>query len=180
MPEATCPSQGGSSDGGAASDGGGASTPDGGAASDGGAGADGSSSDAGGTNYNTPAQCSSGQNWNGLSGPTMQPGAACGGCHVFTVAGTVYPTAHEPTYCNGANVSGTTVVITDAKGHVTTLQVNSAGNFYAQTSIVTPFQAKVVHGGNERAMSESQTSGDCNSCHTQQGANSAPGRIILP
>jgi predicted CXXCH cytochrome family protein len=25
-----------------------------------------------------------------------------------------------------------------------------------------------------------QTTGDCNSCHTQSGANGAPGRILLP
>jgi hypothetical protein len=34
--------------------------------------------------------------------------------------------------------------------------------------------------GRERIMSAGQTNGDCNSCHTQNGAMSAPGRIMLP
>jgi len=29
-------------------------------------------------------------------------------------------------------------------------------------------------------MTAPQTSGDCNGCHTQTGANGAPGRITLP
>ena len=43
-----------------------------------------------------------------------------------------------------------------------------------------PFTAKVTHQGRERAMTTTQTSGDCNGCHTQAGANGAPGRITLP
>jgi hypothetical protein len=38
----------------------------------------------------------------------------------------------------------------------------------------------VTYMGRERAMVTMQTSGDCNSCHTQNGANAAPGRIVLP
>jgi hypothetical protein len=34
--------------------------------------------------------------------------------------------------------------------------------------------------GRERDMAAAQTSGDCNRCHTQNGAMSAPGRIVLP
>jgi hypothetical protein len=41
--------------------------------------------------------------------------------------------------------------------------------------------AKVVNGsGVERVMSATLTTGDCNSCHTQSGADSAPGRITIP
>jgi predicted CXXCH cytochrome family protein len=29
-------------------------------------------------------------------------------------------------------------------------------------------------------MSGAVTAGDCNSCHTEQGANGAPGRIMAP
>jgi len=43
-----------------------------------------------------------------------------------------------------------------------------------------PFKAKVTYMGRERAMNAAQTSGDCNACHTQNGTNSAPGRILLP
>jgi hypothetical protein len=45
---------------------------------------------------------------------------------------------------------------------------------------MSPYKAKVTYMGRERAMVAAQTSGDCNSCHTQNGANSAPGRILLP
>jgi hypothetical protein len=31
-----------------------------------------------------------------------------------------------------------------------------------------------------RAMSTPQTDGDCNGCHTQDGVDKTPGRIILP
>ena len=48
----------------------------------------------------------------------------------------------------------------------------------------TPYKAKVTYttAGRtyERVMVAAQTSGDCNSCHTQTGANMAPGRITIP
>ena len=122
----------------------------------------------------------------------MHPGVACISCHAmsggraptFVVAGTVYPTVREPNDCNGINgsTSGTTVVIVDANNRSTTLQVNTVGNFYAQapTAVALPFRAKVVRAGVERVMLTPQMSGDCNSCHTQDGANGAPGRIVAP
>jgi hypothetical protein len=66
------------------------------------------------------------------------------------------------------------------KGTPATPQVNSVGNFYSTGSIATPFDAKVLNGSKERDMVAAQTSGDCNSCHTEQGANGAPGRIMPP
>jgi len=144
--------------------------------------------------FGVPPTCTSMTTWtrgnNGSS--SMNPGMACISCHAtsggeaprYAIAGTVYPTAHEPDLCNGAG-SGTgaqavQVVIVGADGRTTTLMPNSAGNFYAQTTVATPYQAKVVYMGRERAMVAKQTSGDCNSCHTQNGTNSAPGRILLP
>ena len=48
----------------------------------------------------------------------MNPGRACITCHStmngpsLTIAGTVYPSAHEPNLCNGANGSnGARVVV---------------------------------------------------------------------
>ena len=113
----------------------------------------------------------------------MHPGQACIKCHTkkgpkFSIAGTVYPTAHEPDDCYGLGSS--TVVITDATGKVLTLKSNSAGNFYSQTAIKMPYTAKVIVGTKERAMKDSQTNGDCNSCHTVTGAEKAPGRIMAP
>jgi mono/diheme cytochrome c family protein len=138
--------------------------------------------------------CTSKQMWTGgnRGSSSMNPGVACIACHSlgrgpsFALAGTLYPTAHEPDLCNGVNGnSGAQVVITGADGHMVTLTPNSAGNFSYQGTTATPYQAKVVYMGRERAMIEAQTSGDCNNCHTQDGAMpsgtiKAPGRILLP
>ena len=118
----------------------------------------------------------------------MDPGRACLTCHQqqggprFAVGGTVYPTAHEPDQCVG--LAGITVVITDKNGTVTSLTTNSSGNFYSSSrsgTITPPFSAKVTNAqGATRAMSGTITAGDCNSCHTETGANGAPGRIMAP
>jgi len=141
--------------------------------------------------FSVPPTCTSNTTWTrGTSGSgSMEPGMACISCHAssggeapgFTIAGTLYPTAHEPDLCNGANgTDGAQVVITGANGASTTLTPNSAGNFYYTGAVATPFRAKVVYMGRERDMAGAQTSGDCNGCHTQNGTMSAPGRIILP
>jgi hypothetical protein len=136
--------------------------------------------------------CTSGKTWSGSTegSASMQPGVACINCHNssggeaprFTIAGTLYPTAHEPNQCDGVNGStnGAKVVITDANQNVITLTPNSAGNFYYTGTVATPFHAKVTDTNGERDMLAGQTSGDCNACHTQNGTMSAPGRIILP
>lgn len=141
-----------------------------------------------GTDFNTETVCTSQTTWTrgDRGSSSMHPGVACINCHdsnqrgpAFAVAGTVFPTAHEPDNCNGAQ-GGVQVVITDATGKVTTLTVNAVGNFYSAADIQPPFHAKVVSGERERAMVAEQTSGDCNGCHTEQGTKSAPGRIVAP
>jgi hypothetical protein len=83
--------------------------------------------------------------------------------------------------CNGVNgTNATQVIIIGADGQMLTLPVNTVGNFYSVASVARPFQAKVVKNGLERIMTVAQTTGDCNSCHTEQGANGAPGRIMAP
>lgn len=136
--------------------------------------------------FSGPAKCTSGSYFGGDEGSRMAPGEACIACHKssreapkFTIAGTVYATGHEPDNCVGTNTAPT-VVITDAHGAVLTLPVNSGGNFSSQASIALPFTAEVHYNGKVRAMATPQTSGDCNSCHTQYGTNMAPGRIVLP
>ena len=137
----------------------------------------------------------------GMTGPTkkgmsMNPGGACIRCHndspdndegpILHVGGTVYPTFHEPDRCVGTDGPslGARVVITDATGKVFDLPVGSTGNFGLRLedtlTFAMPFRAKVVVGGVERVMQKAQSNGDCNSCHTVQGANGAPGRIALP
>lgn len=128
------------------------------------------------------AVCTSGKTWSSGTGPNMAPGYDCLSCHSFVLGGTVYPTAHEPNNCDGTGASGLAVVITGADGNVVTLTPNpSSGNFYTTTPIKTPFTAKVTDAsGAQRAMMASQTTGNCNSCHTTAGANGAPGRIMAP
>lgn len=137
--------------------------------------------------FAAPPTCTSGKTWFGDEGPGMDPGRACIACHKtefeapkFTIAGTVYPTGHEPNNCYGSSGGDIIVEITGADGAKLMLRPNSSGNFYAQTAVMTPFTAKVIAGGSERAMVTPQTDGDCNSCHTQNGTSGAPGRIVLP
>jgi hypothetical protein len=141
---------------------------------------------------NASPTCTSNTTWTrGNSGSSsMNPGQACITCHSssggeaprYVIAGTLYPTGHEPNNCNGTNGNtGAHVVVTGSNGTSVTLTPNSAGNFYSSTSLSGPYKAKVVDSaGKERAMVSTAPNGDCNSCHTQTGANSAPGRITLP
>lgn len=145
--------------------------------------------------FTGPTVCSSGTQWTqGNHGSSsMHPGRDCIGCHAdegegprFWVAGTVYPTGHEPNDCNGTpKAQGLTVEVTDANGLVYKLATNTAGNFYLQrrtsNPFVFPYTARVVDvDGNARAMSGPQTVGDCNTCHSVDGDQDAPGRIAAP
>ena len=140
---------------------------------------------------NSPATCTSNTTWNQGTedtGSTMAPGQACISCHrgteapVFVIAGTLYPTGHEPNNCFGVNgTSGARVVVAGNNGTSITLTPNSAGNFTSSTALPPPYMVKVVNAaGLERLMSGAASTGDCNSCHTQNGANNAPGRVTLP
>ncbi len=143
-----------------------------------------------GNPYDTPTVCTSNSMWTrgNRGSASMHPGGACNACHSssddgpsFSIAGTVFPTAHEPDDCNGASgASGVQVVITGANGQTLTLKPNSVGNFFSYSSVSLPYTAKVVSGGKERAMGTAQTDGDCNGCHTLTGSNGAPGRIMAP
>lgn len=148
--------------------------------------------------FAAPPQCSTGTNWLGgnAESPDMRPGGECIQCHidmaegpfdgppVFTLAGTVYETGHEPNDCNGGtSASGggaATVVVTDATGATVTMAVNAAGNFFTEDAVTFPITAVVRYDGRERAMVTPVDSGDCNHCHTDMGAEMAPGRIALP
>lgn len=134
---------------------------------------------AGGDLFGGGSKCTSGVTWRGAQGPTMRPGESCPSCHNFLIAGTVFPTGHEPNDCNGVN-AGVTVEITDAAGKVLTLEVNSVGNFYTTNSITFPYTAVLRSAKGTRAMSTPQSSPACNGCHTENGTNGAPGRIVAP
>jgi hypothetical protein len=142
-------------------------------------------------------RCSSGvtRDPNESEGPTMMPGRACNACHadfnaatgeaapIFRFSGTVYATGHEPDDCVGVGKNGAQVWVTDSTGFIFAARVNASGNFALEAPkqrLVPPYTAKVVYMGREREMLTPQTNGDCNTCHTQAGASSAPGRIVLP
>lgn len=131
---------------------------------------------------NRVVACSSGRTWSGGNGETMYPGDACQGCHIWEISGTVYPTGHEQTLCNGLDGTGAgiTVVVTDAIGRVINLVPNSVGNFFYQGTVNTPVTAKIVRGNATRAMRAAQFNTECNACHTPQGSLGAPGRIVPP
>jgi mono/diheme cytochrome c family protein len=120
--------------------------------------------------------------------PRMHPGRACITCHStydgpsFAIGGTVYSTAHEPDDCESPSTAGAQVIITDATGRELVLEVNEAGNFRSRESdaMAMPIRAKVVYEGRERVMFGERMTGDCNACHTQNGENGAPGRILAP
>jgi hypothetical protein len=103
-------------------------------------------------------------------------GAAAG----YTIAGTVFPTAHEPNDCVSNRQTATTVQVFDAAGRVITMTPNTVGNFFTAQAVTFPITAIVSRAGLQRAMTTRQTNGNCNSCHTQNGANGAPGRILAP
>jgi hypothetical protein len=152
--------------------------------------------DAGPNPFDAPAQCTSMTTSIVKEGANMKPGEACIKCHVvnadpdqqLTLGGTAYATPHEPDNCIATVVTGpainTAVVeVTDKNGNVIPLKVDSVGNFSRRSllgAVAMPYTAKIKYNGLERVMIASQTSGDCNSCHTQAGTMNAPGRILLP
>lgn len=151
--------------------------------------------------------CTSGKYWTkgeDHGDKLMTPGRACITCHsgigtgktmdddddddehdddapLFTFAGTVYPTAHEPDDCYGVDgkVTGTTVIIHGADGESLTLAVNASGNFYTETPVALPYTAEVIRNGSSRTMKTEATDGDCNTCHGARSGE-ANGRITAP
>jgi cytochrome c553 len=131
--------------------------------------------------------CASGLRWTGGNEESalMHPGGTCISCHeqhgegpTFGIAGTVFAAQHEKTDCFGA--SSSQVVVTDSDGRTVTMDANEAGNFMHEGAVTFPVQAKVFAGGKTREMLSPAPSGDCNTCHTDNGDQGAPGRIFLP
>jgi hypothetical protein len=135
---------------------------------------------------NAAPTCTSGQSYTSGQSSTMEPGVACISCHQssggprFTVAGTVFPTGHEPDKCDAPASSGAVVTVTDSAGVTASFTANSVGNFSGNPALTFPVTAVVSFNGKTRAMTTVVASGDCNSCHRQAGANGAPGRVTLP
>lgn len=137
------------------------------------------------------AGCTSGKAWTmgNTPSPLMHPGAACNACHQvmggpnLMIAGTVFPSLHEPDDCNGSvTPPALTVTVTDSKARSVSIPVNAAGNFELDhgAKLTPPYKASISDGAKTRSMMGTVTSGDCNSCHTTAGLNGAPGRIEAP
>lgn len=137
--------------------------------------------------------CTSNQHWTlgNEESPDMKPGVPCIDCHTqgvggergpdFIFAGTVFPGLHDEDDCFGSTPAGTTVVVTDAVGRVFEVAVRPRGNFFEEERDVTyPIRAEVRRDGNVIAMKDPVQSGDCNTCHTAEGKDGAPGRIFAP
>lgn len=137
--------------------------------------------------------CTSNQRWplGNEESPDMRPGLACIDCHLsgvagekgpdFLFAGTVFPGLHDEDDCFGSTSTGTTVVVTDAVGRVFEVAVRPRGNFYQEPQAATfPIRAEVRRDGKVLAMKDPVQSGDCNTCHTAEGKDGAPGRILAP
>lgn len=61
------------------------------------------------------------------------------------------------------------------------MTTNLSGNFsYEGDALAMPITTRVIRGDSSVAMTGPVDTGDCNSCHTQDGANGAPGRILAP
>jgi hypothetical protein len=125
--------------------------------------------------------------YTGREDAEMRPGEACVACHrsegegpLFAIAGTVFPTGHEPDDCRGASDADIRVVVTDANGVEHELTVNRSGNFSYSGQLATPYTAKVISADGERLMFSPQVDGDCNTCHSQDGSDGAPGRVVVP
>jgi hypothetical protein len=141
--------------------------------------------------FDTPPTCSSNTIWtNGDDGGgDMYPGRACNDCHadegkkIFAFAGTVYPTAHEPDDCYGVGAAGAIVEVVDANGATFQVTTTDTGNFDREGAIAYPAYTRVIANGTTLDMIAPLTGpqdADCNSCHSQDGIEGAPGRIILP
>lgn len=135
-------------------------------------------------------------------GDDMAPGYACKACHlgqdfngqnpggamsrtdtVNDVMGTVFNALHEKDLCATDGGTGVRVEIRDSAGAVkASFTVTASGNFRGNVTggLPNPYTARVVRGAASIAMTGGQTSGDCNTCHTEQGLNGAPGRIVAP
>ena len=161
------------------------------------AGTDAASTDTGPNIDNLP--CPSGQTYNGGTGNDMEPGNTCIQCHgqqggpTYKIGGTVFRNLITETGCYASGKAGSvvppatyTVEITDANAKVFKTTTSSlSGNFHmsskSMSGFTPPYTARVLDAaGNARKMTTKQTSGDCNSCHTADGAQGAPGRIVAP
>lgn len=129
-----------------------------------------------------------GEEYGFATGPLMLPGEDCTRCHkagseyegapIWTVAGTVYPTADS---LAGEGVAGVSVRLLDASGALLhTLRSNSAGNFYTSRALPDGYRIELEYLDERLAMPCPPPSGGCAKCHSDPPIGFAPGRIHIP
>ncbi len=162
----------------------------GGAAGDGGSAGGGGTADSGPDPWSAPVGCASGAHYVGGANSRMEPGVACVSCHTQSgegpvgILGTAYASAHDEDRCNG--IAGSAYgdayisVLDDQHVEVAQLPINAVGNFMGNEPASATYYVALVANGQTREMAMAVPSGDCNSCHTQDGAVGAPGRILVP
>lgn len=134
--------------------------------------------------------CHRGQNFGG-----QNPGLVSKLERTYFFMGTVFRGLNEQNLCNAALTGTVEIEITGADGvRITTMQARpGSGNFFSDgetpesdrlllstATLSLPYTAKVRANGMVREMRTPQMSGDCNLCHTERGAQAAPGRIVAP
>ncbi len=135
------------------------------------------------------AACSTGQFWvlGDRGSDNMHPGADCMSCHAqrggpnLALGGTVMGRTNDGEDCRG--IPGVTVDIIGNDGSVVLSEdTSAAGNLYASgdLSSVAPYTIRLTYQGRTTQMVTPQTDGNCMHCHTPEGLNGAPGRIVAP
>lgn len=134
--------------------------------------------------------CHLGQNLKG-----QNPTGASEPERAYFFMGTVYPSVNERDLCDSKPPPNVVVEIVSLDGGLIERMTAStrSGNFASDgengrslallnynSPVPTPYRARVLANGKESVMQSAQTSGDCNSCHTERGDNGAPGRIVYP
>ena len=129
----------------------------------------------------------------------MHPGRACIQCHetwhrgpTFSIAGTVYGAFNEEDDCDGYPSDDSDqshrarIEVIDGNNHRFLIFANRVGNFYTTYPLRMPLRhVRVISpSGAVADMNSPAPHGDCNACHTRDGAmtstGTAPGRIVIP
>ena len=153
---------------------------------------DAGAADAGPDDAGFPTTCASNafyDPFNEPPGELMNPGLPCPTCHfdnqlfyvVFPYAGTVMAGPHEKDRCKSPPPPGATVEILELDGGLFwSWLANSSGSFRTMDAGPSPYVARLINDGGTKVSTTTHTSGNCNSCHTEQGTNGATGRLTWP
>ena len=118
-----------------------------------------------------------------VNSPTMNPGDDCLSCHQrddnrrrFTIGGTVF-FALDSLVDEGLEAAE--IHVTDKNGKQLTLRSNSVGNFYTAEDVAFPLALELQFHNRRIVMQTPADSGACNTCHSAEPQNDAPGRLFV-